>query len=246
MIGEGGMGSVYQAKDRLTNEIVALKQVQVPSEDLDFFSKPDTESERSLRIALTQEFQILAGLRHPHIISVLDFGFDTEQQPFFTMTYLPEAQTILEAGQNIDEAGKVGLVRQMLQALTYLHRRGIIHRDLKPNNVLVSQQTLRLLDFGLSTSHGLNNVSSGGTLLYMAPELLRREAASEASDLYAVGVMAYELFAGQHPFDITSGKFAKQVQHDPPDLSRLNTTDAIAAFIGCLLAKPPKDRYPQA
>ncbi len=245
-IGQGGMGVVYRATDRLTGEIVALKQIHMPTKHLELVSSLDTATDRALRVALAQEFQILAGLRHPHIISVLDYGFDAEQQPFFTMTYLPDSQTILEAGSELDTAGKISLIQQILQALAYLHRHGIIHRDLKPSNVLVNAQMVQVLDFGLSFRGDASHISPGGSVRYMAPELLRREKASKISDLYAVGVMAYELLAGRHPFDVTSGEFAKQVQEAEPDLSLLGLDDALTTIIGRLLAKGSQDRYSRA
>ena len=245
-LGQGGMGMVHRATDRLTGEIVALKQVRVPVEQLHFMSRPDTLSEHYLRMALAQEFQIVASLRHPHIISVLNYGFGPEQQPYFTMTYLPKAQTILEAGMTRDTVGKVQLIREMLQALAYLHRRGIVHHDLKPSNVLVAEAHVRLLDFGLSISQNSKLTSAGGTLLYMAPELLNQEAATQASDLYAVGVMAYQLFAGRHPFDPTSYAFLDQVLNEAPDLTMLGLEQPLANVIAQLLAKTPAERFASA
>ncbi len=96
-LGEGGMGVVYRVTDRLTGETIALKQVQVPAEMLVFMSRPSTTVSQNMQLALGREFQTLATLRHPHIISVLDYGFvqtDTEPQPFYTMTYLPAAAPI--------------------------------------------------------------------------------------------------------------------------------------------------------
>ncbi|MCP4994770.1 MAG: hypothetical protein GY934_13465, partial [Gammaproteobacteria bacterium] len=104
-LGEGGMGVVHRALDRLTGNIVALKQIQVPTKALQFMSMPTAEFAADLRLSLAREFQTLASLRHPHIISVLDYGFviraDEEPHPFYTMTYLPEAETLLQAGQGL-------------------------------------------------------------------------------------------------------------------------------------------------
>ncbi|MEM7348837.1 MAG: protein kinase, partial [Chloroflexota bacterium] len=202
LLGQGGMGIVHRATDRLTGEDVAIKQVHIPAEQLQFTTRISSNTDKNLRLALAQEFQILAGLRHPYIITVLDYGFDAEQLPFFTMPYLPNAQTILDIGAGLTISNKIDLLRQMLQALAYLHRRGIIHRDLKPSNVLATDGTVQVLDFGLSISQGANIASRGGTLHYMAPELLDKAEASEASDLYAAGVIAYEMFTGRHPFDV--------------------------------------------
>ncbi|MCA9920170.1 MAG: protein kinase, partial [Anaerolineales bacterium] len=138
-IGEGGMGVVYRATDRLTGETVALKQVHLSDKLQISDSLAPNATEDDLRLALAHEFQILAGLRHPHIISVLDYGFDGAKRPYFTMTYLPNAQTILEAAQDTSFERKIELIQQLLQALAYLHRRNVLHRDLKPDNVLVCQ-----------------------------------------------------------------------------------------------------------
>ncbi len=93
-LGQGGMGVVYRATDRLTGDTIALKQVQISAKLLAFMSRPSTTVSQNIQLALGREFQTLATLRHPHIISVLDYGFvqtDTEPQPFYTMTYLPAA-----------------------------------------------------------------------------------------------------------------------------------------------------------
>ncbi|MEM7348025.1 MAG: tetratricopeptide repeat protein, partial [Chloroflexota bacterium] len=239
-LGQGGMGIVHRATDRLTGDIVALKQIKIPAEQLQFMTRVDTETKQNLRLSLAREFQILAGLRHPHIISVLDYGFNSNRMPYFTMTYLPSAQTFLEAGIGLDIEAKIDLFRQLLQALAYLHRRGVIHRDIKPRNVLVTKNHVRVLDFGLSFEQKTGLTSAGGTLLYMAPEILTGNPASFASDLYAVGVMAYELFAGHHPFDVNSAQFAQQLQNEGADLSLLNLDETLTEVIGQLLAKKPR------
>ena len=90
------MGIVYRASDRLTGDTVAIKQVTIPGQELQFASRSNAETSEDFKLALAQEFQTLASLRHPNIISVLDYGFDKGQQPFFTMSYLPQAETILD------------------------------------------------------------------------------------------------------------------------------------------------------
>ena len=127
-LAEGAMGTVYRVHDRLIGQDVALKRVRLAPET-------DANSE-ALRLALAHEFRTLAGLRHPHIISVLDYGFVGRRQPFFTMELLQGAQTLTAASQSLPQPEKVALLLQLLRALSYLHRRGILHREIcKPNFV---------------------------------------------------------------------------------------------------------------
>ena len=241
-LGQGAMGVVYRATDRLTGEVVAVKQVTVAREDLIFASRSAVEGAEEIKLALAREFQTLASLRHPNIISVLDYGFDARHQPFFSMTYLPAARDILAAGAGLDETGKVNLLVQVLQALTYLHRRGILHRDLKPANLLVTDSGLRVLDFGLSVSREQAQGRSG-TLAYMAPETLQKGLASEASDLYAVGVIAYQMFSGELPFETTD---IFGILTRPPEAEKIAASPALAEVILRLLEKSPENRYPSA
>lgn len=199
LIGEGGMGAVFRATDRLTGQTVALKHVHTATELLEFNSISD---ELEADLALAQEFQTLATLRHPNIISVLDYGFDADRHPYFTMDLLASGRDILDAATNVEFEGKIGLLIQLLQALAYLHRRGILHRDLKPGNVLVDANgEVKVLDFGLAVAREQQSDATVGTLHYMAPEVLVGEPASRQSDLFAVGIIAFELFMGHHPFE---------------------------------------------
>ncbi|MCI0709033.1 MAG: serine/threonine protein kinase, partial [Chloroflexi bacterium] len=187
-LGRGGMGVVYRAHDRLTRQEVALKQVLSDAADLEFNSKSDNIDHR---LALAQEFKTLAGLRHPYIVSVLDYGFDEAHQPYFTMRLLENPRPLVKAARDLTQEGVINLVLQLLQALDYLHRRGIIHRDLKPGNVQVeNNEVLRLLDFGLAMDSKQARAAAG-TIPYMAPEVIQGEQATPASDLFAVGVMLY-------------------------------------------------------
>ena len=243
-LGEGGMGIVYRATDRLTGEIVALKQVHL-SENLQVHdSLAPGATEDDLRLALAHEFQILAGLRHPHIISVLDYGFDEEKRPFFTMNYLPESQTLLDAGQALSLDDKIILMQQLLQALTYLHRHGVLHHDLKPGNVLVSNGLVQVLDFGLSDSERMGSSGSGGTVLYMAPELYEGGLYTKSADLYAAGVLFYQLLTGKHPFAPLDHTFVDKVLENQPDFEGID--EQLRPFLAQLLAKQPEQRFVNA
>ncbi len=242
-LGAGGMGAVYRAHDRLTGSTVALKRVLVAPGQLLFNSRDDTSD---LRVALAREFQLLASLRHPNIITVLDYGFDTGGQPFFTMRLLDEPRDILRAARGQPEAYKVALLVQVLHALAYVHRRSILHRDIKPGNVLVTADgQVKVLDFGLAIpAHALAEVEHVmvGTFAYVAPELFGGELPSVASDLYAVGVIACEMFRGERPFaDQNLGSMIGSIMNDPPDLRGVPVM--VRTVLERLLAKSPADRY---
>ncbi len=196
-LGSGGMGMVYAALDRLEGQQIALKRVMAPSS---YFPTDSTDNNQDLRVALTHEFRTLAGLRHPNVIPVLDYGFSGAGQPYFTMPLIENASTLIEAAQDLDIPAKVGLLLQMLGALAYLHRRDILHCDLKPGNVLVDNSgVVRVLDFGLASSRA-KGTSLAGTVHYIAPELLNGAPTTSRSDIYAAGILAYQVLTGQYPY----------------------------------------------
>lgn len=132
LIGQGGMGQVYRALDRLTGQSVALKRVFGRAADSRLAVSTSVISQANAEAyagCLEQEFRILATLRHPNIISVLDYGFDERRQPFFTMELLAGARPILPFAISLPEPARIELLIQLLHALGYLHRRGVLHRD---------------------------------------------------------------------------------------------------------------------
>jgi ABC-type oligopeptide transport system substrate-binding subunit len=247
-LGAGGMGVVYRATDRLSGQAVALKYVMVPPAQLLFASRSmDTDAV----LALAREFRTLASLHHPNIIRVLDYGFDAQRQPFYTMDLLEGAQTVVDAGQGQDLDAQVDLLVQTLQALVYLHRRGVLHRDLKPGNVLVVDDAVRVLDFGLSvvTEQGLSYATrtTAGTMAYIAPELFAGGTVTSAADLYAVGVMAYEMLAGRLPYnDANMALLLNDILNRSVDVHALGLTPELAAVLERLLVKDPRARYADA
>jgi predicted ATPase len=233
-IGEGGMGTVYRAIDHLTGQMVALKRVLADPQ------KP-ADAAHAFRLALAREFRTMATLRHPHIVSVLDYGFDSDGMPFFTMSLLKNAIPLTQTEYDFNV--RVQLLVQVLQALDYLHRRNIIHRDLKPANILVDHEgVLRLLDFGIAQhADETSELMVQGTVAYMSPEMLRRKSATIRSDLYSFGVVAYELLTGEKLFDdsITS-YLVKDIMETQPDLTPL--PEPFRQLFMELLTKDPRQR----
>lgn len=241
-VGQGNMGAVYRCVDKLTGGTVALKRVLI-GKDLGFSATVSQNT--NARTALIQEFKMLATLRHPNIISVLDYGFDDERVPFFTMNWLENADYFVSACQKVPIEQKLDLITQMLQALMYLHRRGIIHRDIKPTNVLVQDGVVKVLDFGLATGDtaSQSDESVVGTLQYISPEILRGDGASFASDLYAVGLMLYEVFANSSPYQAnTITQLISDIMNTPVDTTQLDVSVELQILIADLLEKLPQDR----
>ncbi len=248
VLGSGGMGVVYSAWDRLKQTNVAFKKVLLDvAEDYSAIANTIVEdnSSESVQLALAQEFQTLATMRHPNIISVLDYGFDDFRQPWFTMSLIEDGQTLLEAAETLPLEGKVDLLAQMVRAVAYLHRRGIYHRDLKPENVLVTNGVVKILDFGLASERDQLEATAeiSGTVGYLAPEVLRGELTTHASDYFAVGIMIFETLAGR-PF-YPDYDFSRIYQHILSYESVISESDMpleLAELVHALTHKNPAQR----
>ncbi|MBK8022941.1 MAG: tetratricopeptide repeat protein [Chloroflexi bacterium] len=253
------MGEVFRAHDRLTRQDVALKRLFLKAEKTALTTQMlSTEAEDDPSLTIAREFHVLASLRHRHIIDVRDYGFDREGHAFFTMGLLEHPRTLIQAGSRQPLAEQIRLFGEVLGALTYLHRRGILHRDLKPDNVLVTREgTVKVLDFGLAVEAG-QATEIQGTITYAAPEILHGEAPSEQSDLYAVGLMAYELISGSYPFELGELKqLVRQITEQALDFTRLESTmlwrnvprenaKALTSVIQRLMHLDPTRRTPTA
>jgi len=277
-LGAGGMGEVFRSRDRLNDEIVALKcALEMPSAlpdstpararhssdrrtgteatstthissvdsaestaDLETATSEQgrgtgdaSEKARMARLALASEFRVLSSLRHPNIVSVLDYGFQASGLPFFTMQLLSDSQTITRAARHHTVEGKLGLLFQVLQALSYLHRHGVIHRDLKPSNVLVTDGQVTVLDFGVS---GLPEHEVVGTAGFIAPEILAGKRPTPASDFYALGGIAYEILTDA-PLVRGRARFEQR-----PDMQPLSRLGALGELVRTLLSPDPEQR----
>lgn len=248
IIDQGGMGTVFRAYDRLTETWVALKQLtlelEAQAEGTDDWAETATLGS-PWRLALAAEFRLLATLRHPNIVSVLDYGF-AQNIAFFTMEFLVGGTSLVQATRGQPLATQLALLGQFFQALEYIRRHQVVHRDIKPANVLVQQGQVKVLDFGIAALEGVGSPTAG-SLLYMAPETLNDQPFTHVTDLFAAGVMAYEVLAGRHPFEGTDkNQLIQQILHVEPDYTRLNGPPALRAVVARLLAKNPAARFPTA
>jgi tetratricopeptide (TPR) repeat protein len=188
-LGRGGMGAVYRAHDTLLDRDVAVKLLSQ--------SGLGTEGrERMLR-----EAQAIAQLNHPNIVQVFDAG-QLDETPYIVMELVEGSS--LHDHPPTDLAGIVGVARQICAALEHAHAHGIIHRDLKPENVILAADgSAKLMDFGLARSVASRMTAEGeitGTVFYLAPELALGKDFDGRADLYALGIMLYELATGELPF----------------------------------------------
>ena len=209
---------------------------------------------QALRFALANEFRLLATLRHPNIVSVLDYGFAPDGQPYFTMELLQDSQPLTAASEGCSLQVRAGLLLQILQALSYLHRRGVLHRDLKPANVRCVATAMgprvKLLDFGLALLYEKpvsDQAEIAGTVGYIAPEVLQGEAITPRADLYAFGVMAFELLTGRSPFfgESLTTLVAATLSSEPV-IADDELPTPVSQVLSRLLARDPQARYTSA
>ncbi len=244
-VGAGGMGVVYEATDTRSGDRVALKVLL-----------PHAAEEADGLLRFKREFRALARLRHPNVVRVLDAGIENDV-PFIVMEFLDgkDARRHLKAipeGPVRDRETK-RILRQIFGALAHIHARRIVHRDLKPENIIVcSDGRVKLMDFGVARLLRAPTSSSGllGTFAYMAPEQVQGAEIDGRSDLYAVGILLYELLTGEYPFPVEPPAAAlhHHVNTRPESVAKSNPeADAtLVALTHTLLEKDPMDRLQTA
>jgi len=244
-IGRGGMGMVYRGLDEALEREVAVKTLVAES-------SLDSESRRRFEV----EAKAAAGLQHPNIVTVFELSED-RGLPYIAMEMLPGAdlEALLRSGEEMPLAEKLDVVAQVCRGLAYAHERGIVHRDIKPSNVrLLDDGTAKIMDFGIAKREGVNLTKTGmmvGTVHYMSPEQVRGKHLDGRSDVFSVGVILYQLLAGQRPFE---GEGATQVLYKivneeppPPDLGALGDVGRkLLPVLSRALAKDREARYPSA
>jgi serine/threonine protein kinase/tetratricopeptide (TPR) repeat protein len=241
-IGSGGMGKVFRALDLELNREVALK-----------FLHPQREGRERDQARFSREAQAAAALDHPNIGTIYEVG-EREGRRFIAMA-LYDGETLSErlarsTDHQLDPSEAAAIAGQLASALEAAHAAGLVHRDLKPGNVMILRDgRVKLIDFGLArwassprvTEQGL----AVGTAAYMAPEQLRSQEAGAASDLWALGVVLYEMLAGHHPFGGERQGMVHNVLYEsftPLQEASADVPAILAAIVAGCLAKEPKER----
>ena len=246
VLGRGGMGTVYKARDSELGDVVAIKALH-----------PDMVLEESARERFKDEIRLTRRITHRNVVRTHDFG-EHDGLWYLTMEFV-EGLTVREL---LDSRGKLGVEpalaigTQLAQSLVVAHEMGVIHRDIKPQNLLLDNDgVLKVMDFGVArlAARATANTQAGfivGTPAYMSPEQLTAEEVDARSDLYAVGVVLYEVLTGQLPIDASNVMqlFSKVLNETPKRPGTL--VDGVPAgldeLIMQLLAKNPADRIPSA
>jgi CheY-like chemotaxis protein/tRNA A-37 threonylcarbamoyl transferase component Bud32 len=246
VLGRGGMGTVYRAKDRELEEEVAVKTL-----------RPEFVADKTLLARFKDEIRLARRLTDANIVRTHDFG-EWSGVCFLTMECV-QGITIREL---IDTRGRLGvsatlaIAAQLAHSLAVAHEHGVIHRDIKPQNLLVDEAgVLKVMDFGVArlAERSTANTEAGlvlGTPAYMPPEQLLGETVEARSDLYAAGVVLYECLTGKLPFEAGSviSLVAKLLKEDarPPQEVNPEIPPALSALVLQLLAKRPEDRVQTA
>ncbi len=245
VLGKGGMGVVYKGYDTVLTREVAIKTL------LDV-------SDQAFLELFHREYAILAHMNHPNIVKILDIGefeFEGAVRPFFIMPLLPGTpldKLIKTASQRLTVERAVDILSQTCRGLQAAHEKGLVHRDVKPNNIVVMEDdSVEIIDFGVAhVADARSRTGLKGTLYYMAPEQIELKPPTSLSDIFALGVVAYETVTRRRPFEGgTEREVIEAILHTiPPPASDLNPTvnATLARVIHKAMAKQPYHRFATA
>lgn len=246
LLGEGAMGGVFEARDPVIGRTVALKVI-----------RPELLVSEEHRARFFREAQAVGKLSHPHIVTLYDMGKDSATGAnFLSMEHLPggSLRDRMKKGEPMPVEEAASYAASLLEALEHAHEHGIVHRDVKPENLLFSSKgALKLADFGIARPEVSHLTQTGeilGTPYYMAPEQLLGKPIDGRADLFAAGVILYEMLAGRKPF---VGKNIPSIAHaicydEPPPLRAAapNVSEALSSAAMRLLEKNPEKRFARA
>ena len=247
-IGRGGMGIVYRARDERLNRLVAVKALSP------FLARRDTQGRERLR----REAQAAAALSHESIATI--YALEVRDDDFYIVSELVEGRTLrqrLDSGPlPVREA--IDVMLATARGVAAAHNKGIVHRDLKPENVIQTDAGVKILDFGIAQldrdTTARTTLTAAGTMMgtpgYMAPEQLRGEQVDARTDIFALGVLLYELLAGEPPFGrgATPSVVLAVIEREPAPVAQRvqGVPPAVAQIVATSLAKTPGSRYQSA
>ena len=245
-VGRGSMGVVYSGHDPYADRKVAIKVCSISDEN-------ESQPSRLAKKLFFNEAHTTGSLDHPNILTVYDAGEDHEQ-PYIVLEFLDGGDTLkryIEKDNLLSIERTVEILYQCAKALDYAHRRGVIHRDIKATNIMLTADgRVKICDFGIAQySSGDQTQVMGllGSPRYMSPEQAREEDVTAQTDIYSLGVVAYELLTGKAPFAANGlSKLINQILHEsPPPISdfRPDVPEKLAQIVAKAMAKDVESRY---
>jgi serine/threonine-protein kinase len=241
-VGEGGLAEVYRAQDVALGRLVAVKAL-----------RHEYVVDPAFLVRFHREAQSAASLTHPNIVAVHDFGQDLGR-PYIVMEYVPgrNLRNVLQEVNVLPVDQAVDIALQVCAAVGYAHRAGLVHGDIKPGNILLTADgRAKVVDFGLARALGESAMDEEGELVwgtpaYFAPEQAAGDRVLPATDVYAIGVILYEMLTGRLPFTGTDSEVARKHLYEtpvPPDQVNPRIPYRLARIIDTAMSKQPDDRF---
>ncbi len=250
LLGRGGIGTVYLARDRRIGRRVALKTVQISAQQIE-----DPTSLRDFYLRLQREAEVCGQLHHPNIVTLYEVGYDGEKVSYLAMELI-EGPTLLAKMKaakpgNIPVDTALAIIADVLRGLAWAHGKGIIHRDVKPANVLLEHDgKAKVADFGIARPVDSSMTGAGsllGTPNYMSPEQVLARPLTGKADVFSAGTVLYEMLTGVRPF---AAKDLTVILHNvlrqtPPHVSDVNPAvpREVGDYVNRLLEKNPEQRW---
>ena len=244
LVGRGGMGVLYRARDRMLERDVALKMMHV-----------DFSVDSAARERFEREAKAVARLQHRNVVTIHELG-SADGSPYIVMEFLggQDLDVRIRDGVPMTLTEKLDVAIQLCEGLGYAHEQGIVHRDIKPGNVRVLEDgTVKILDFGIA-KFAVNSVTQSGSILgtpgYMAPEQVMGQPVDGRADLFSAGVLLYEVLSGKKPFtgDAPTAVVYQIMHVEPPPIhdAAPELPEALNEIVTRALAKNPNERYARA
>jgi tetratricopeptide (TPR) repeat protein/TolB-like protein/predicted Ser/Thr protein kinase len=242
VLGQGGMGAVYQARDRELDRIIALKVI-----------RPELATDPAILARFKQELILARNITHKNVVRIYDLG-EANGIRFITMEYVDgdDLRTLLRQHGKFSPAQAIGMIEQVCRALDSAHSEGVIHRDLKPQNVMRDKQgRIVVMDFGLARSLGDSGLTQTGaivgTMEYMSPEQALGTTLDQRSDIFSVGLIFYELLTGKAPYkaETAIASLMKRTREQAIPASDVDNSvpQSLSAIVSRCLEREPADRY---
>jgi serine/threonine protein kinase/tetratricopeptide (TPR) repeat protein len=245
LLGEGGMGAVYKARDREVDREVALKVI-----------RPELAGHPDVMRRFKQELILAREVTHKNVVRIFDLG-EAEGAKFISMEYIDgqDLRSVLRERGKLPSEEAVGIIEQICQGLEAAHSEGVIHRDLKPQNIILDKHgRVAVMDFGIARSREFQGLTQTGDLVgtpeYMSPEQAKGEEIDSRSDLFSLGIIFYELLTGKSPYEATTtaASLLKRTQERAIPPAKLDP--AIPKFVNDIVVRcleiDPRHRYASA